>query len=137
MGALVHHKRAFDPERDLTEAVPWGISTVLEDLEFWKDKDPKGEIAVCVSDTGYDIDHPDLPNEVGIDVDGRDNYKESWKEDEFDHGAHCAGTVAAKGNNDIGVVGVIPNSFGGKFKLIITKSLNKKGYGSVSQGIRA
>jgi len=122
--------------RKLAETMPWGIPKVLEDLNFWDSiSDPTGpQMAVCVADTGYDLGHVDLP--TGSDVDGTDNYGSSWSSDGHGHGTHCSGTVAAIGNNDKGVPGVIPNNKGGKFKLIIGKALSNSGSGS-SSGVMA
>ncbi|WP_105188923.1 S8 family serine peptidase [Pseudoalteromonas sp. T1lg48] len=83
-------------------------------------------VVVGVIDTGFDFNHPDLadniwtnPNEIagnGIDDDGNgyiddihgisailDNGNPS---DTGAHGTHVAGTIGAKGNNNLGVVGV-------------------------------
>lgn len=83
-------------------------------------------VVVGVIDTGFDFNHPDLadniwtnPNEIagnGIDDDGNgyiddvhgisailDNGNPS---DTDQHGTHVAGTIGAKGNNNLGVVGV-------------------------------
>ena len=82
---------------------------------------------VAVIDTGIDLDHPDLVDnlwvneaeakgQVGVDDDGNgvvddihgynaiDN--NGNPDDGYNHGSHCAGTIGAKGNNAIGVVGV-------------------------------
>ncbi|MBQ7529001.1 S8 family serine peptidase, partial [bacterium] len=81
---------------------------------------------IAVIDTGVDYNHPDLvdniwtnPGEIpgnGIDDDGNgvidDVHGYNAHDDNGDpmdghsHGTHCAGTIAAKGNNGQGVVGV-------------------------------
>lgn len=83
------------------EQIPYGIDLVraLEvSDEFVED------IKVCIIDTGYDITHEDLPD--GSNVGGNDNLGNSWDEDGNGHGTHVAGTIAAIGNNNVGVVGV-------------------------------
>ena len=102
----------------------WGIKKVNAPAA-WDTTNGQG-IVVAVVDTGIDYNHPDIqPNlwsnsgEIagnGIDDDG-DGYVDDvrgWnfaydRNDPFDdngHGTHVAGTIAAVGNNRIGVVGV-------------------------------
>lgn len=88
--------------------------------------DPNFVIAVC--DTGMDIAHPDLvdnlwhnPGEIagnGIDDDGNGKIDDvfGWNfmgnnasllpQDSASHGVHVSGTIAARGNNAVGVTGV-------------------------------
>lgn len=85
-----------------------------------------GGTLLAVIDTGIDYTHPDLKDNMwinsgeipgdGIDNDGNgvvdDVYGYNAFADSGDpmdghsHGTHCAGTIAGKGNNEIGVVGV-------------------------------
>lgn len=79
---------------------------------------------VCVVDTGYNRDHPDLPN--GNQVTGYTGPFTAglWYEDGNGHGTHCAGTIAAIGGNGKGVVGVVRS---GAMKLHIVKVFNDNG----------
>ncbi|MFH7526153.1 S8 family peptidase [Aeromonas enteropelogenes] len=87
------------------ETLPYGIPMVqapqLSDAAA-------GEVLVCIIDSGYSGNHPDMPH--GAQVQGSDNAGTgSWSSDENGHGTHVAGTIAAVGGNDMGVVGVLPN----------------------------
>jgi serine protease len=77
---------------------------------------------VCVIDTGYDINHPDLP--AGNHVTGSTGSAGEWNKDEHGHGTHCAGTIAAIGGNHIGVVGVVRS---GAMKFHIVTVFNNGG----------
>jgi hypothetical protein len=110
---------------------------VLQNRNFFNGK-VKGEVKVCVADTGYARGHQDLPN--GSDVDGKDatgEFNEKWDEDEGQHGTHCAGTISAKGGNNKGVVGILPNNKGGNFQVLVGKALSKNGFGSASSVMKA
>ena len=97
-------------------------------VEAWKTTigDKKHGPLIAVIDTGIDYKHPDLadnmwinPGEVpndGIDNDGNgviddvhgyNAFAQTGDPmDDHSHGTHCAGTIAAVGNNGRGVVGV-------------------------------
>ena len=81
---------------------------------------------VCVIDSGYDINHPDLPK--GNQVTGKGVRQFQWFEDTSGHGTHVAGTIAAIGGNDRGVVGVNRN---GNLKLHIVRVFGTKDEGYV------
>ncbi|MBL4940194.1 MAG: S8 family serine peptidase [Colwellia sp.] len=110
------------------ESTPYGISMVqatqLSDSQ-------SGNTKVCIMDTGYTLSHPDLPNNgiTGDDGYGNNNTG-NWYNDGNGHGTHVAGTIAALGGNNQGVVGVNPS---GQLGLHIVKVFNDSGqwaYGS-------
>ena len=101
--------------------------------EAWDIGTGSRDVVVAVIDTGLDYNHPDLkhncwknPGEIagngidddnngyvddvyGIDpagVDGSGSSDDTDPMDGYGHGTHCAGTIGARGNNSLGVVGV-------------------------------
>jgi len=101
------------------ERTPYGIEKVMAlDVPDTYVSNRK----VCIIDTGYDKDHLDLPS--GDTVTGKGAGNLQWSQDGNGHGTHVAGTVAAVGGNDLGVVGVNRN---GKLKLHIVRVFNDKG----------
>ncbi len=103
----------------------WGLSKIRAP-EAWDIETGNSGVVIAVIDTGVAHNHPDLANNMwtnpgetpndGIDNDGNgyidDYYGWDFYNDDNDpmddhsHGSHCAGTIAAVGNNGIGVVGV-------------------------------
>ncbi len=104
------------PGADISAPEAWAITTGSE------------EVIIAVLDTGVDYNHPDLSGNIwtnpgespdGLDTDGNgliddlhgwdfvDNNNDPMDED--GHGTHVAGIIAALGNNQIGVTGVMWN----------------------------
>ncbi|KZN44153.1 S8 family serine peptidase [Pseudoalteromonas luteoviolacea] len=85
------------------EVSPYGLAEVQATLL----QDTNADLfKVCVIDSGYDLGHPDLPqNATGFtDLPGG----LTWYQDGSGHGTHVAGTIVARKNSE-GVVGVLPN----------------------------
>lgn len=118
----------------------------------WSKTTGSSSTIIAVIDTGVYYTHPDLaaniwrnPGEIagnGID-DDRNGYiddvygwnfvsKNNNPTDDNGHGTHCAGTIAAVGNNNIGVTGVAWNA-----KIMPLKFLTATGNGYVSDAISA
>ena len=76
--------------------------------EAWEITAGDPNIVVAVIDTGVDLDHPDLINNLvsGYDFYQNDDLPEPQGSAFDGHGTASAGLVAAEGNNGIGVVGV-------------------------------
>lgn len=90
----------------------------------------KGEgVKVAVIDTGVDLDHEDLKNNL---LEGR-NFVDRKKDPQDDngHGTHCSGTIAGEKNN-LGMVGVAP-----KAKIIPVKALDGDGQGVINNIVDA
>src|SRR5262249_43650420 len=60
-------------------------------------------VTVADNDTGIDLSHPDLVGNLGAAV----SFVGGTAQDNNGHGTHTAGTIAASGNNGIGVSGVM------------------------------
>lgn len=115
------------PPDQPTQEFPWNISMIGADL-VWSETqgDP---VRVAVLDSGIDLDHPDLFENIK----GHINIIKPKKsgDDDGGHGTHVAGIVAAV-DNAIGVIGVGP-----QIDLYAVKVLDKKGRGYLSDLIDA
>jgi len=112
--------------RELRNILPPGIETVQAN-ELW-DYPFKERIGVCVVDTGYDLGHIDLPIE-GVTGSTPQRSYGLWSVDENSHGTHCAGTIGALVQNNLGVDSCMRKE---NFRFHIGKGLNKEGSGSGS-----
>ena len=123
----------------------WGLQKIQAQQAWTNFTTGDGSVIIASIDTGIDYTHPDLapnmwrnPLEIpgnGIDDDG-DGYvddvygidtvnHDSNPFDDQGHGTHTSGTIAAVGNNDLGVVGVNWNA-----KLLACKFLDANGQGT-------
>ena len=108
-----------------SEVLPWGVNRIDADLVWGTTTgDP---IKVAIVDTGIDVKHPDLIDNLkgGVSAVG---YTSSYNDDNG-HGTHVAG-IAAAIDNEIGVIGVGP-----KIDLYAVKVLNRRGSGYLSDVI--
>lgn len=103
--------------------VPKGIE-IIQASEIWEQTKGKG-IKVAILDTGCDLSHPDLMNQIigGRNFTTDDNGEPDKYQDYNGHGTHVAGTIAAL-QNENGVVGVAPEA-----SLFIVKVLDGDGSG--------
>lgn len=115
--------------QDALQKYGWSI-TAFDLPGVWSKSKGDG-VKVAVLDTGVDLDHPDLAQNLLPGHNFIEPSKQPW--DDNQHGTHVAGIIAAA-NNQIGMVGVAPEA-----KIIPVKVLNRSGNGNlvdVAKGIR-
>ncbi len=130
------------PNADINAPEAWNITTGQRE----------GGPVIAVVDTGINYGHNDLranvwvnPGEIpgdGIDNDGNGVIDDVHgynaingtgdPNDDHSHGSHCMGTVAAEGNNSLGVVGV-----NWQARVMGAKFLSAQGSGSTADAIKA
>ena len=119
---------------------------------LWEQPKSKKRPVIAIIDTGVDIEHPDLKdniwcNEAEINgIGGQDDDHNGYFEDihGYDfvyntgvitdrngHGTHCAGIAAAVGNNGIGITGANPDAL-----IMPIQVMDKTGSGSVAAVIK-
>lgn len=128
------------PDCDIDAPEAWDICTGVPDT------------IVAIVDTGVDYRHRDLNDNMWINigeiagngVDDDDNgyvddiYGYDFHNNDGDpcddrgHGTHCAGTIAAEGDNGLDIVGVCWNA-----RIMALKFLGSDGYGSTSHAVTA
>ena len=138
--------RPNDSDYDLL----WGMEAINAEAAW--DVTQGAGVVVAVVDTGVDYNHADLVANIwynneetagdGIDNDGNGyvddirgwnfcgNNNDPMDDNDVDetfHGTHVAGTIAATGDNNIGVIGVAPAA-----QLMAVKALDNAGGGSIA-----
>jgi subtilisin family serine protease len=130
-------------DADIDAPETWDVATGVPETS---------EVIVAIIDTGIDYLHPDLAENVWVnageiggnnidddgngyvdDVYGYDFFQEdSDPSDTHGHGTHCAGTIGAVGNNELGVTGV-----NWRCKLMGLRFIGASGGGNLGDAIEA
>lgn len=130
-----------DPAMNLN----WGLAS-SDAQKGWQVSHGNREVVVAVIDTGIDVNHPDIRNnlwrnekECGLDP-TKDNDGNGFKgdchgwnfvnnnndlTDNHGHGTHIAGIIGAEGGNGIGISGVAP-----KVSIMVIKYFDPKSSGA-------
>ena len=144
---------------NLGQTVNWSAGAPDADIdarEAWSVSTGSPDVVVAVIDTGVELAHPDLAANIwvnegedcpgcrtnGTDDDGN-GYVDDWRgwdfvngdnnpTDDMGHGTHVSGTIAAVGNNGLGVAGVTWST-----KIMPLKFLSAAGTGTVADAISA
>jgi len=115
---------AFFAPNDQSWMHQWGPRKVKADYA-WNVTLGSSNVLVAIIDSGIDYTHPDLaPNYVPLGFDWANNDPDPL--DDFGHGTHCAGIVAAVTNNSIGIAGLA------QVRIMAEKALSSEGFGYYS-----
>lgn len=106
--------------------------TQTHTIEAWTQADRNESLVIAVVDTGIDLEHPDLKDNLvpGINL----VQPKMPPMDDNGHGTNVAGVIAAIGNNDKGVAGML-----WKAGIMPIKAIEKNGRGDedkLGEGIR-
>lgn len=129
----------------------WGLE-MISAPEAWSVTRGSPDVVVAVVDTGVDVTHPDLRDNIWVnegEIPGnlRDDDGNGYVDDVFGynalspqkpptddngHGTHVAGTIGAVGDNQIGVVGV-----SWRVRIMAVKFIGRDGSGYLSDALKA
>ncbi len=108
----------------------------IDALRAWAIEKGSHSVKIAVIDTGIDYTHPDLADNMWTDEDGNFGYNfvnnTPNPMDGNGHGTHCAGTIGALHNNQLGVAGVMAD-----VKMVGVKFLSDSGSGTTADAIRS
>ena len=106
---------------DSNWSLQWGPRKIKADY-VWNDTLGSSDVLVAILDSGVDYTHPDLaPNYVALGYDWVNGDNDPM--DDYGHGTHCAGILAAKTNNSVGIAGVA------QVRIMAEKVLDQNGVG--------
>ncbi|MDE4908362.1 S8 family serine peptidase [Methanogenium marinum] len=119
-----------------TSGFPSTAGADISAEEAWDSTTGSDDIVIAVIDTGVDYLHDDLAANMWDDGSGNHGYDfvndDNDPMDDNSHGTHCAGIIAAVGNNGVGVSGVCWDA-----RIMALKVLNAEGTGTSTDDIEA
>ncbi|AWB65181.1 hypothetical protein C2869_01400 [Saccharobesus litoralis] len=138
---------SFTPPNDPLYSSQWHL-TQLDMLSIWQQTTGDcNQSVVAIIDSGVDLTHPDLNeslwvNSTEVANDGIDNDLNGYVDDvhgvnlisqggsptdDYGHGTHVAGLIAAKTNNQVYTAGMCQQA-----RLMVIKALNSRGGGDIA-----
>lgn len=142
---FIQHHCAITTPNDPEFPQLWGLNNTgqssgindadIDAPEAWSITTGDSNVVVAVVDSGVDLTHPDLSANLWTNSQGKHGYdyldRDSDPSDSgaVGHGTHVAGTIAASGNNGVGVCGVAWNA-----KIMVLRFLSGNG-GATSDAI--
>jgi len=132
---------------------PGTVDSDIDAPQAWGVSAGRNDIIVAVVDTGVDYDHPDLAanmwinetelNGIGGVDDDENGYtddiygydfinQDAFPRDDYGHGTHCAGIIAAEGDNAQDIAGVCWNG-----NIMALKFLGSGGSGDIADALKA
>ena len=141
------------PESGRYNEPPGTPDSDIDAPEAWDIYTGSSDVVIAVVDTGADYTHRDLDDnmwvnqaelggQAGVDDDGNGYiddiygynfiYDNSDPKDDHGHGTHCAGIIAAEGDNGLDIAGVCWNA-----RIMALKFLNSQGGGNIADAIPA
>ncbi|MCU0560140.1 MAG: S8 family serine peptidase [Desulfobacterales bacterium] len=109
----------------------WGMPKIKAP-EAWELNTDCGSVLVAVIDTGADYSHPDLAGSIDVGLGWNFIAGDANPIDRDGHGTHVTGSLAAVGDNAIGVAGICWSA-----RLMVLKAFDDVGVGRVSDIIDA
>jgi subtilisin family serine protease len=113
------------------------VDADIDAVEAWDIQTGNTDVVVAVIDTGVDLDHDELAENILLkgngDYHGWDFANDdAFPDDDNGHGSHVSGIIGAKGDNGLGVVGVTWS-----VSIMPLKILDAAGSGTVADEIEA
>ncbi|MHC4475592.1 MAG: S8 family serine peptidase [Planctomycetota bacterium] len=116
-------------------AMQWSLNKI-DAPEAWDLQTGSLDTIIAVVDTGVDYSHRDLDDNMWTDGSGHYGYdfinNDNDPIDDHGHGTHCAGIIAAEGNNGFDIAGICWNA-----RIMALKFLGANGSGSGADAVEA
>jgi subtilisin family serine protease len=119
------------PNDSLYRAFQWNLRRIGME-KAWDLRPSAADVIVGVLDTGVDLSHPDLRQNLLLDLGYNFLDDNPTPQDDESHGTAVAGIIGAVGNNNDGVTGIA-----WRVKLLPIKALNAQGRGPDSAMVKA